>query len=415
MNAKDVGDTRATAGSKINAVLKFVCIVCLVAFLPRIISHTEQQTEDDTIKNQSILLGIENLITSPTPFGINKTLNLALIVNHSSIDQQNNRSIDILLKHDYSVKKIFFVPDIRSRITHAIDNATKLPLISVPTKKFDTLSTADLKNFDAFVVDIQETGITSNVSSKLLAALFPFAAKHHKKIIILDRPNPLGGVIEGPGTIPLRHGMTIGELAHYYNKYVLPDPIALTVVPLLRWRRNQTNLPIVTHMQTQNVLELLAKVKPIHLESDINKTFHLVLLPENQRLSPWETRYFKKICRQLGFYCRDHDTYDEQQKIKFAGIKAHVKQDIEKFSAFNSFLALTRFLNNRKNITLTFSRSFDRQMGDEDVRKYLHGYMRFDDLKEKIGKSITLFYNQARNCFLYKPHPKIINPELIKV
>ena len=407
--------TQNGSQTKLSTFIKFCCIICLVIFLPRIISRNKDIGDEEAIKNYRILLGIENLVTTQQAFKHIKALKLAIICNHTSVDQHNNRSIDILLKHGFDVQKIFFVSDVSTHITWATDNKTKRPVISVTQDTLAQIPRKTIKSIDAIIVDLQDEGTMASTPTLLLPNLFKLAQKHNKQIIILDRPNPLGGAIEGPGAIPLRHGMTIAELAQYHNKYIIEKPIQLHIVPLAHWRRNQTNLPELMKLQTRSVLELLSNIKPIHLLPDDSHIFHLVLFPEKERLSPWETRYFKKICRQLGLYCRDYDRYDEKLKTRLFGVKTHIKTDIEKFSAFNSFLALLRFLNNRKHISLSFPQSFDEQIGDPDVRKYLQGYIRFDDLKQKIGRSNTMFYNQARHCFLYKPHPKIINPELIKV
>jgi uncharacterized protein YbbC (DUF1343 family) len=94
-----------------------------------------------------------------------------------------------------------------------------------------------------------------------MAKVMEAAAEYHKEVIVLDRPNPIGGVaVEGnlvqPGyfsfvgmyPIPYRHGMTIGELAKLFNhKYQIHSK--LTVIPLINWRRRMswadTQLPWV--------------------------------------------------------------------------------------------------------------------------------------------------------------------------
>ena len=85
-----------------------------------------------------------------------------------------------------------------------------------------------LDEIDTMVVDIQDVGIvTIHISS--LAYIMEECAKAKKQVVVLDRPNPLGGAMQGPVLkpeyktfiglyeLPLRHGLTIGEFASYIN------------------------------------------------------------------------------------------------------------------------------------------------------------------------------------------------------
>lgn len=117
-----------------------------------------------------------------------------------------------------------------------------------------------LDTIDAMVVDIQDVGVRHYTYTSSLAYIMEECAKYNKMVIVLDRPNPLGGAVQGPVlkqkyssfiglySIPLRHGLTIGEFARYINteeKINCP----LQVVPMKNWNRNMlwkdTQLPWV--------------------------------------------------------------------------------------------------------------------------------------------------------------------------
>jgi len=106
-----------------------------------------------------------------------------------------------------------------------------------------------LKNLDALVYDIQDVGVRFYTYVSTLGYALEEAAKARIPLIVLDRPNPIGGVeVEGPvadadklsftayHTIPVRHGMTVGELARLYNaqRKIACD---LRVVKMENWRR----------------------------------------------------------------------------------------------------------------------------------------------------------------------------------
>lgn len=86
-----------------------------------------------------------------------------------------------------------------------------------------------LDEIDTMVVDIQDVGIRHYTYFSSLAYIMEECAKAKKQVVVLDRPNPLGGAMQGPVLkseyktfiglyeLPLRHGLTIGEFASYIN------------------------------------------------------------------------------------------------------------------------------------------------------------------------------------------------------
>jgi uncharacterized protein YbbC (DUF1343 family) len=117
-----------------------------------------------------------------------------------------------------------------------------------------------LSHIDIFVVDLQEAGCRVYTFITTLFSCLEEAARLGKTVIVLDRPNPVGGTMEGnvllPGMtsfvgvhpIPLRHGLTMGELASFFNRDA-GIGADLRVVPMKGWRRSMlftdTGLPWV--------------------------------------------------------------------------------------------------------------------------------------------------------------------------
>jgi uncharacterized protein YbbC (DUF1343 family) len=120
-----------------------------------------------------------------------------------------------------------------------------------------------LAGIDVLVFDLQDVGTRVYTYLATMAYAMQAAAEVNLPFIVLDRPNPINGVtMEGPilefpqhssfiglYPIPLRHGMTAGELAHLFNAKFLPQRAALTIVPMEGWRRadwfDATGLPWV--------------------------------------------------------------------------------------------------------------------------------------------------------------------------
>ncbi len=118
-----------------------------------------------------------------------------------------------------------------------------------------------LDSFDCLVVDLQDVGTRVYTFIWTLLACMQACQQAGKRVVVLDRPNPLGGLIcEGPmlqaglesfvgnSLIPLRHGLTMGELSRLFQKRHAPD-VELEVVPMHGWRREMlfsaTGLPWV--------------------------------------------------------------------------------------------------------------------------------------------------------------------------
>lgn len=179
---------------------------------------------------------------------------LAVLTHAAGADKNGTHLIDLLFQN-FSLKKIF-APEhgLRSLnddwVGDGIDEATGLPVISLYKQGGRIPRVEDLMGLDAVVVDLQDVGVRYYTYFSTIAGLIKVAAPLKIEIIILDRPNLLGGnIVEGKTldeslagsftgyhTIPTRHGMTLGELALMLNaeKKIGAE---LTIVPVKGWQR----------------------------------------------------------------------------------------------------------------------------------------------------------------------------------
>lgn len=190
-------------------------------------------------------------------------LRVGLLTNQTGLDQNGKRTIDILANdaaNAVSGLKLvtLFSPEHgiagsldTNEIADSRDTATGLPVISLygSTDAERRPSQDELKKLDVVVIDLQDAGVRFYTYETVLRYFLEASAKTHTTILLLDRPNPLGGsFVQGPlsdaGTesyvnvapIPVRHGMTIGELALWLNaRLELHAP--LSVVAMQNWER----------------------------------------------------------------------------------------------------------------------------------------------------------------------------------
>lgn len=133
-------------------------------------------------------------------------------------------------------------------IGHAVDGRTGIPVYSLYGATREPTA-AMLAGLDVLVYDVQDVGARFYTFISTLYYVLRAAGRHGVPVIVLDRPNPINGIsIEGPlvepglasfigiAAIPIRHGMTMGELARYFNaEFSLGAD--LTVIPMAGWRR----------------------------------------------------------------------------------------------------------------------------------------------------------------------------------
>jgi uncharacterized protein YbbC (DUF1343 family) len=180
-------------------------------------------------------------------------MKIGLITNHTGIDRNGNPTIDLLRSAPGVELVALFSPEhgIRGTVDDKIgdmrDDVTGLPIFSLYGERRKPAA-AQLANLDALVFDIQDIGTRFYTYISTMGLAMEAGAESKKKFIVLDRVNPIGGVlVEGPilegaedfvgwHPIAIRHGMTVGELAKLFREERKID-VDLTVVPLRGWKR----------------------------------------------------------------------------------------------------------------------------------------------------------------------------------
>jgi SSS family transporter len=200
-------------------------------------------------------------------------LRLGLLTNQTGLDRDGRRTIDVLLHSTPEVElKTLFSPEHgllgvkdTTKIGNEVDLATRLPIIGLygakPEQRRPSLES--LKGLDAVAIDLQDVGVRFFTYETVVGYFLEAAAQAHIEIILLDRPNPIGGVaVQGPVSdvgaesynnympMPVRNGLTLGELALYFNSerrvpsvaspnIQVPIRAQLTVVGVQHWRRSE--------------------------------------------------------------------------------------------------------------------------------------------------------------------------------
>lgn len=226
-----------------------------ILFVFSTLHFTTASERKDHGKPPKVKLGVEVLLDQHKD--LLKGKRVGLVTNPTGVDHQLSSIVDLLAKDPDVNLTALYGPEHGVRgdaqaganISSYIDSETGLPVYSLygATK----IPTAEmLQNVDVLLFDIQDVGTRFYTYISTLAYVLQGAKAQHIPVIVLDRPNPLGGdVVEGPVLdpayssfvglypIPLRHGMTMGELASFFNKE-FDINADLTVMKMKGWKRS---------------------------------------------------------------------------------------------------------------------------------------------------------------------------------
>lgn len=211
-----------------------------------------------------VTLGIERLLERERKLIEGKRV--GLVCNPASVDRRFQHSADLIAAdRGVTLGAIFgpqhgFRADLQDNMIetpHSSDSRRQVKVFSLYSEVREP-TTAMLEGIDALVIDIQDVGTRVYTFIYTMANCMRAAAAHGVPVIVCDRPNPIGGVVEGnlldedytsfvgQYPIPMRHGMTIGELAQLFNG-AFGIGCNLHVVRMDGWSREQyydaTGLP----------------------------------------------------------------------------------------------------------------------------------------------------------------------------
>ncbi len=188
------------------------------------------------LQRKAVKLGLEKILDEQV--NLLKGLRVGLVCNPASVNHQFQHAADLFYENEYINLTTLFGPqhgirgDVQDNMietSHIVDSQTEIPIYSLysetrqPTQEM-------LSGLDALVFDLQDVGCRVYTFIYTMANCMRACAKYGKKMFVLDRPNPINGIdIEGNlleighesfvgmYPIPMRHGMTVGELAKFFN------------------------------------------------------------------------------------------------------------------------------------------------------------------------------------------------------
>ena len=158
---------------------------------------------------------------------------VSILSNQTGLVAPGRHVLDTLLSLGVNVVSIFSpehgfrgTADAGELVSSSVDGPTGVPIRSLYDGKSGLPSDEAVAEFDVLVFDLQDVGCRFYTYNVTMGKMMGVCAAHGKKMIVLDRPNPIGFYVDGPildlkyksgvgyWPIPVCHGMTLGELAH---------------------------------------------------------------------------------------------------------------------------------------------------------------------------------------------------------
>lgn len=201
--------------------------------------------------------GLDRLLADPATWLKGKRV--GLVVNHTSVAQDGLPAFVHFHRHpDFELVKLFApehglygVDQDMVDVDDSTEPTTGLPIVSLYGKDHDSLTPdpALMQDIDTLVFDIQDIGSRYYTFIYTLANCMITCKEAGVPVVVCDRPNPINGVqvegnlvregwhsFVGQYSLPNRHGMTVGELAHWFNDHI-GIGCDLTVIPMQNWKR----------------------------------------------------------------------------------------------------------------------------------------------------------------------------------
>ncbi len=208
------------------------------------------------LQRKPIKLGLEKILDEQ--INLLENSRVGLVCNQATVDHRFRHAADLFFEHPKINLTTLFGPqhgirgDVQDNMietTHSIDRDTGLPVYSLYSETREPTEEM-LRDTDVLVYDLQDVGCRVYTFIYTMANAMRSCAKFGKKFIVLDRPNPIGGIavegnvleighesFVGQYPIPMRHGLTIGELAGLFN-HEFSIGCDLELVKMHNWSRD---------------------------------------------------------------------------------------------------------------------------------------------------------------------------------
>ncbi len=409
------------------------------------------------MEQEKIRFGIDSFMSYNV--SVHKGKRAALLSNYSATDSKLRRTIDLLSRKKDLKLTTLLAPEhgihgnyqAGQNVPEYIDRNTGLPVISLydqsteqskilpddideRMRSFDTsdsgkkISPDALENIDLIILDLQDIGTRIYTYISTMGYLMEVLAGTDKELLILDRPNPITGTrFEGPVlqfpeyssfigfySIPVRHGLTIGELALMFNDKLYSNKVRIHIVKTVNWKRemwfdnfgaNWVNpSPNIPTLKTATVYPGMVFLEGTNLSEGRGTTTPFELFG-----APWLDGY--NLSEELnkkdinGVFFQDivfSPVFSKYSGKDCQGIRIHIS-DRDKFAPFRTMLhILTTIEELQPGKLIIYDKYFNKMVGNSAITAMLLNGEKPDQITGSFEKGLSEFRQDCKKYFLYE-------------
>jgi uncharacterized protein YbbC (DUF1343 family) len=389
---------------------------------------------------------------------------VGLVANPASVDAKLRHTADIL-NSSQNVKLVaLFGPEhgvfgdayAGDKVEDRIDPRTHKPIYSLYGKTHRPTTQA-IKKMDALLFDLQDIGARSYTYIATMKNCMEACAEHDLPLVILDRPNPLGGVrIEGPDLqkgfesgvsslpVPYVHGLTMGELAQLVQKQFFPKYTKLKIIKMTGWTRDMIWddtghewIPTSPHVPTGKscfgyaATGILGELYVINIGVGYTLPFEMVgspwingdtlarAMPPHKGIvfrpchfKPFYGTFKGEACQGIQMHWPDPKSADDIVQINYELLSLLNAKELFRESDERALIAAIEAKkaalrkNQKKAATQPFkwdprSKMFDKVSGSDESRKWLLDGKPMNELFTKWKKQCEEFRESRKQYLLY--------------
>ncbi|MFB4168390.1 exo-beta-N-acetylmuramidase NamZ domain-containing protein [Virgibacillus sp. JSM 102003] len=416
-----------------------MAMMVLVLIMSSALTTSSANSDKGNNGKSGVMPGVEVLLEDNLDWLKGKRV--GLITNPTGVSSNLESSIDLLYNHPDVNLTALFGPEhgIRGNreageyVESYIDEKTGLPVYSLYGSTWKP-SEEMLEEVDVLLFDIQDIG--SNVYTYIYTLGFAMeaAAEYNKELIVLDRPNPIGGTkVEGPlrsedtvsfmgrFLLPVRHGMTVGELATMWN-HEYSMGVDLKVSKMKGWKRSMhfedTGLPWVMtspNIPTKETAYLYAGTELLDdtsLSTGLGTTrpFEMVGAPwiDGEGLAEeMNSRDINGVTFRSAYFTPMFGKYEGEL---VGGVQVHIDNPSE-IDLVSLGINLVDAIRDQDPEKFEMTSSYANLIGDPDVPDMIMNDMPVDEVIASWEEELNTWVSEVRNQYLlYNPYPSGSNP-----
>jgi len=443
-------------------ILSFTAIICFLTVTSMVFMLAcKKRVVDIASRQERVKLGVDVFLESR--LDLVKGKKVGLVTNPTGVDSRLESIIDLFYNNPEINLVALYGPEHGVRgnlqageyVPFYIDKKYSIPEYNIPVfslygqskkppkemlknideymRSFDTTKNGKVpeksmvESLDVMIFDIQDVGTRIYTYVATMAFCMEVCADSGIEFIVLDRPNPINGmIIEGPileypgfssfvglYPIPVRHGMTVGELAELFKDKYLEKKANLTVVPMQGWRRemwfDETNLPWIIPSPNMPTVDTAA-VYPgqVFLEGTNISEGRGTTKPFEVFGAPWIDGY--ELMSKLnelnlkGVRFREawfSPTFSKYKGESCGGAQIHIL-DRGEYRPFETSLHIIKTVMDMYPNHFQFHQEyFDKIMGTSKIREALEEGVDVKEIVKSYAQQLNIFSELRKSYLLY--------------